>query len=382
MKTKREIEIVGAGPASLVAAINLANAGCRVTVYEEKPDVGHRFHGDFQGLENWSSKEEVTDFLERLGINNKLYKKFICQPYNEISVYDANLTKTVLSSKRAFFYLVQRGDNPDSLDSVLLKIAREAGARIVFNKRVDKLNNLEKGGIIGVGPRAADVIAKGVLFKTTMEDTAAVILDDRLAPKGYAYLLVYDGRATMATCMFREFKQERECFERTVEAFRRVLPSLDMLDEREFGGYGNYFFDKPVYENGKYYIGEAAGLQDCLWGFGMRYAMLSGYLAADCFIDGRDYAALLKSELLPIQRVSLVNRFIFERLGNKGYGSFLRWLTKGDVIDKIERQYNPSFLKTLVYPLARWRYKSRLVNKGCHGEGCACVWCRCRKEVC
>ena len=36
----REIEIVGAGPAGLVAAINLAKAGCNVTVYEEKPDVG------------------------------------------------------------------------------------------------------------------------------------------------------------------------------------------------------------------------------------------------------------------------------------------------------------------------------------------------------
>ncbi|MBI5892882.1 MAG: NAD(P)-binding protein [Deltaproteobacteria bacterium] len=44
----KEIEIVGAGPAGIVAAINLAKAGCKVTVYEEKSEVGHRFHGDFQ----------------------------------------------------------------------------------------------------------------------------------------------------------------------------------------------------------------------------------------------------------------------------------------------------------------------------------------------
>ncbi len=380
---KKEMEIIGAGPAGLIAAINLAKMGCAVTVYEEKPDVGHRFHGDFQGLENWSSKEDVTDLLERLGIDIKLFPhgEFVCQPYNEVYIYDANLNKTVLNSKKPFFYLVKRGDDPDSLDRALLKVAREAGARVVFNKRVDKFDNLENGAIIGVGPRAADVIAKGVLFKTTMADTAAVILDDNLAPKGYAYLLVYNGRATMATCMFREFKRERECFERTVEAFKRALPSLDMADEREFGGYGNFFLDKPVYENGKYYIGEAAGMQDCLWGFGMRYAMLSGYFAADCFVGGKDYAAVLKSELLPMQRVSLANRFIFERFGNIGYSGFVRWLTNGNAIEKVGRQYNPSFLKTLLYPLARWRYKSRLVDKGCHGEGCACVWCRCRKEV-
>ena len=53
----KEIEIIGAGPAGLVAAINLAKADYKVAVYEEKPDVGHRFHGDFQGLENWSSEE-------------------------------------------------------------------------------------------------------------------------------------------------------------------------------------------------------------------------------------------------------------------------------------------------------------------------------------
>ncbi|MBI5875899.1 MAG: NAD(P)-binding protein [Deltaproteobacteria bacterium] len=64
----KEIEIVGAGPAGLVAAINLAKAGCKVTVYEEKSEVGHRFHGDFQGLENWSSEEDAAVLLERLGI--------------------------------------------------------------------------------------------------------------------------------------------------------------------------------------------------------------------------------------------------------------------------------------------------------------------------
>jgi flavin-dependent dehydrogenase len=354
-----------------------------VIVYEEKLDVGHRFHGDFQGLENWSSVEDVTRMLDKLGIYNKLSRDSIFQPCNELIVFDANLKKTVLRSKRPFFYLVQRGDNPDCLDRGLLEVAKEAGVRVVFGKKVDKF---EEGGIVSIGPRAADIIAKGVVFKTTMEDTAAAILDDRLAPKGYAYLLVHKGRATMATCMFREFKREKECFERTVEAFRKVFPALDMpggmVDEREFGGYGNFFFGKPVYENGRYYTGEAAGLQDCLFGFGMRYAMLSGYLAALSITGKGDYGALLKKELLPMQRVSLVNRFFYERFGNEGYKNFIGSFAKGDVMEKLRGLYNPSFLKTLVYPIASRRYKSRLVDKGCHGEGCACVWCRCRKEVC
>ncbi|MEE9614143.1 MAG: NAD(P)/FAD-dependent oxidoreductase [Thermodesulfobacteriota bacterium] len=371
------IEIAGAGPAGLVAAITLARAGLEVTVYEEKPDVGHRFHGDFQGLENWSSAEDVTCLLDKLGISNKLYREFICQPYDELTVYDANLNKTVVSGERPLFHLVERGGTVGCFDRGLLDIAKEAGARVLFNTRAGKL---EKGGIVGIGPRAADVIAKGVLFKTTMEDTAAAILDDRLAPKGYAYLLIHKGRGTIATCMFREFKRERECFERTVEAFSKVFPSLDMADEREFGGYGNFFFGKPVYENGRYYVGESAGLQDCLFGFGMRYAMVSGYLAAVSIISGEDYKTLLKRELLPLQRASLVNRFFFERLGNRGYVGFINWISRGNAMENIRRFYNPSLLKSLVYPVAGWRFKSRLVDKGCHGADCTCVWCRCGKE--
>lgn len=373
----KEIEIVGAGPAGLVAAINLAGAGYRATVYEDKPDVGHRFHGDFQGLENWSSQEDVTVLLDRLGIYRRPYTDFTCHPYNEVIAFDANLNKTVISSDRPLFYLVQRGDTPGSLDRGLLDLASQAGVRVVFNKRVDKQ---EKGGIVGVGPRTADVIARGFVFNTTMADTAAAILDDRLAPKGYAYLLVHEGRGTMATCMFKEFKRERECFERTVETFRKVFPSLDMTDKREFGGYGNFFFGKPVYENGKYYVGESAGLQDCLWGFGLRYAMVSGYLAARSIIEGRDYAALLKKELLPMQRTSLVNRLLFEWLGNGGYSWFINRLARGNILERIRKDYNTTFLKSILYPIASWRYKSRLIDKGCHGEGCTCVWCRCQKE--
>lgn len=369
------IEIVGAGPAGLVAALSLAKAGYKATVYEEKPEVGHRFAGDFQGLENWSTVEDVAHLLERLGINDK---KFICHPYHELILIDPKLEKKTIRSERPIFYLVKRGSQPGCLDHGLMDQAIGAGVRIIFNKKVDKL---EKGGIIGIGPRAADAIAKGMVFDTTLEDTAAAILDDGIAPKGYAYLLVHKGKATMATCMFKDFKRERECFERTVETFKKLFPSLDIRDAKEFGGYGNFFFGKPPFENNKYYVGEAAGLQDCLWGFGMRYAMTSGYLSAKAIIEDKDYEGLLHAELIPVQQASLVNRFLFEMIGNKGYAYLINHLSKGNAIEKARKQCSPSLLKKLLYPIASWRYKSRLIDKDCHSEGCTCVWCRCGKGV-
>jgi 2-polyprenyl-6-methoxyphenol hydroxylase-like FAD-dependent oxidoreductase len=65
---EKPITIVGAGPAGLAAAIALARSGRLVVVKEWRATVGHRFHGDFQGLENWSSDQDVFDELKASGI--------------------------------------------------------------------------------------------------------------------------------------------------------------------------------------------------------------------------------------------------------------------------------------------------------------------------
>lgn len=37
-------------------------------VFERRRDVGARFHGDFQGLENWSTEKDVLEELASFGI--------------------------------------------------------------------------------------------------------------------------------------------------------------------------------------------------------------------------------------------------------------------------------------------------------------------------
>ena len=44
-----------------------------------------------------------------------------------------------------------------------------------------------------------------------MADGVWVILDDELAPQGYAYLLVMNRRGTVKSCMFSGFKRKRYC---------------------------------------------------------------------------------------------------------------------------------------------------------------------------
>lgn len=64
MNGKAAIEISGAGPAGLAAALAITAAGLHALVYEKRPVVGSRFHGDFQGLENWTTREDVLEELD------------------------------------------------------------------------------------------------------------------------------------------------------------------------------------------------------------------------------------------------------------------------------------------------------------------------------
>ena len=82
------IKILGGGIAGLTAAIHLKNAGCDVEVHENKSFCGKDTH-DFQFLENWTSDEDVLDFLRRININTDFYIK----PWKEQALYSSSLRK-------------------------------------------------------------------------------------------------------------------------------------------------------------------------------------------------------------------------------------------------------------------------------------------------
>jgi hypothetical protein len=64
------IRIMGAGPAGLTAAITLARAGREVLVYERAADVGTRHDGDYEGIENWSTRADVWEEFATWGLAN------------------------------------------------------------------------------------------------------------------------------------------------------------------------------------------------------------------------------------------------------------------------------------------------------------------------
>lgn len=151
-----------------------------------------------------------------------------------------------------------------------------------INIHLEKTLSPNEVDIVATGPilKEAPAVVKGIVFKTDIKDAAILLCNDEIAFKWYSYLLITKGYGCVCTVVaVEELYRVNKCFEKTKGFFERKI-GLNMQSPKEVGGVGSFSL-KSVFKKGTtLYVGEAAGLQDFLWGFGMRFAVTSGYLAA------------------------------------------------------------------------------------------------------
>lgn len=349
----RMVNILGAGPAGLSAAINLAREDFQISIYEKNQDVGKRFNGDFQGLENWTVNEDILKSFKKMNIKSNFdyspFTSFILS--NGDSFWNFHLD-------RPAFYLVRRGSLEGTLDHGLKEQALDLGVDINFSETIpyDEANIIATGHI----PREIFAAARGAVFETDMNDVALALVNDHLAFKGYSYLLVTGGYGTISTVLFHDFHLLNQCFINTNKVFKE-LTDFKSTNIYPSGGVG-CFSNQNIFERkGKLYVGEAAGIQDFLWGFGIRSAVTSGFLAAKALIHNEDYGELAKSEFKNKLKSGIVNRFLWELTGDYSwivdriYGS-------SDPLDYVGFFHNFNLWQRLLYPLARFYMKKRYDN--------------------
>lgn len=357
---KMTINILGGGISGLATAINLAKAGINVTVHERYDESGKRFRGDLQGIENWSTEENVLDDLKKANIE----LNFKHTPFNKVTLTDGKKEFT-RESKEPLFYLVKRGPFEDSLDTSLANQAKRLGVTFHYRSTIPQ----EEAHIIATGPRRESIVAadKGVTFQTSLPNMAIAIFHDDLAYLGYSYLLVADGYGCLCSVVFHDLSHLNRCFEKT-QQFAKERFGLDITQETPVGGIGSYIFGFPKQMNHSLLVGEAAGLQDFLWGFGIRTAIASGHLASQAIIDKKNYSTIAQNAFSNYLKATLVNRYLWEKLKIK-QKPLIPYMIKvpGDIRKKFRKLYQFTIFHRLLYPFAL-RYVKKRYPKSVHDE--------------
>ena len=323
------IKILGAGISGLSAAITLAKNGYNVEVFEKNSQAGGRFKRDFQGLRNFGSKniDSIKEF-EKFGFRIKSYKKLM-----RIVRYSRSHSVEVVSKNKPIYYLVLRGKNKNSIDSQLTNLAVNHGANISYNTNL----NISEADIVAIGPSRADSLAYGgIYYDVSIDNTGYVFLDKKYSPNGYFYALPGEKKGEMevvnATFGPAVNMQTLKALYNKATLENKILK--DLLDgatrKTVQGGIGCCTLLNRPYQHGRYYVGEAAGLQDVTAGFGIRYAVISGYLAAQCIIGSEDYNEQIVK--------TFKSRLDFERKRRKNFKKM-----SNDALDKIFQSINEKF---------------------------------------
>ncbi|MCK4892073.1 MAG: hypothetical protein KAS78_05380, partial [Candidatus Pacebacteria bacterium] len=107
---------------------------------------------------------------------------------------------------------------------------------------------------------------------------------------------------------------------------KRIIKSAKFKNEI----FGHVFYDLPktAVENGRLYIGEAAGFLDAATMFGSHYAILSGYLAAMAIIKNKNYNVLWKEKFGKELKNQYLKRKKIQKFENKDYESIIDNLIK------------------------------------------------------
>jgi flavin-dependent dehydrogenase len=341
------IEILGAGLSGLAAGIVLARGGRRVAIHDIRGDSGARFAGDFQAIENWTSPTDFFDEMREWGIDTG---GFDATEVRAVDVIGTDDRVVRIATDRVACRLVRRGTQAGSLDQGLKAAALQAGVELHYKSRRDRASCR----IVATGPRGTSGIVRAELFETDHPDQVTLQFNHALSPGAYTYLIIVGGIGLIATVLLRREREVDAYLDATIASYQRRYPALKRENPRRMTGAGSFAMGRRYKEDGCCYVGEAAGLQDCFWGFGIRYAITAGYLAAQEILAGANYEQAVRHQLRPLQVASVANRLVIDAIGSFGLSALLRAWTwhqarTGDGLPFVSRLYRHSAVHELIY---------------------------------
>jgi len=339
----KTIEIAGGGVAGLTAAIQLKKSGLDPIVFDKETQIGAGRYGDFEGLENWIYTHDMPSFFDEAGFD---FNQITTYPITRFMVHTQHNKPTPIHQNQPFFYMVKRGAEPTDLDHQLYLQCSRMGVQFELGNKAP-----ENCHINATGTQKAAAYIQGINFNTQMNDQVHLLLGHQFAPKGYAYLIIIDGKGTLATAYKKPKNSEIDLLENAKEYFGSV--GIRIKNGQSFGSRGSFSLPFGMWKQ-PFQIGEAGGFQDYLFGFGIRMSMMSGRAAALSLTGREEEARMIIKELNQKRRLSFVNRILYERLTDDQLAG---------VAEKLSNTSNPLSVLSGAYA---WNFRNilRWINIG------------------
>jgi digeranylgeranylglycerophospholipid reductase len=335
---------MGAGPAGAVASLVCVKQGLDTVLVERNSEIG----GHTETKLDASPEGELSNIIDDLNlqIENKVYSS---------KWYPPSGNYFLLKSSSPEYYF-KRGPGKDSFEVATVNNAETEGCNVHLGTRIEKVKEVmgnvdsvlakKNGENIYIKPKivvAADganslfhkfiykrsenrkKIGYGVSGKNFSElESSNIYFDSELMRGGYFYIITGESGVSSA-CIVLDSNHTRKSAKEHFNEFLKKNPHVAekvKSTTNTFGGEGSIFdIDRYVSQN-VVYVGDAAGLVDPFFGYGMASAIVSSYHAGNIIMSAlredinllQNYDSLIKEKF--DKRLSYLYQRVFESLKN------------------------------------------------------------------
>ncbi len=360
-----DVLVVGAGVAGTVATLKLAREGKSVIVIEKLKKVGSHNH----------EKIDITESSDLDSIFSELELPHIGR-FNK-SIWHSPSHSFALHSKVHDYYIM-RGSGSNSFEYIVSQSAKKQGAIFWTDSNIESIKSenghfsevvVRKGSnrmlvvprfIIGADGLNSDTLVKfgftsfekkgvelvgygGVCSNLNIQPGEThVFFDSEFAPGGYFYLGMANNKIGVASVVIDKAKQSGKPLS---HFFRNFINNSNKLGNimkgvkmhNIFVGSGKANILKKRVNGNFALIGDAGRVMDPIFGYGVRQAIISGYLSADCIVNNfsnqsclQIYERKLREGILRNEFESHYLRSILNKINNSTLDSLIQILVEID----------------------------------------------------
>ncbi len=355
---KFDVIIVGAGPAGIACGIELQKKGIKNCIIDRAIFPREKLCGGLITEKTFNIINELCDF------QSKVFSDSIIENITKVSMWKQN-TLAAITNTNTVLRIAERA----KLDNSLKKYYEKLGGKVFENEPISQVFFEEKkilsrnysfeydflvaaDGAKSQIRKAARLSIPNIGFcletsvpKSDLDTNGEIQIRFNVLDNGYAWVFpcgeVYKIGFGNKYCSSIDY----------VTKFKHYLKSIGVKNfescniKGAFVPYGGCL-KKSTYKDYVFFVGDAAGMVDPIYGEGLFFSYKSGVMVSDCIVNhingldiaGLQYEKLRKQDVLEIRQGNILKNVFFTKIVQslflnklKGHENFLRYYIDSQV---------------------------------------------------